>query len=183
MPHFRQKGITLEMLSQKKKIVQDDGGVLLNVNAAVEALNSGASIKDIYLLENDEIERFNNNAKLFGLDQNIELNIIDHNERQNNWNYPSLYDGINLEEYFLSKCQTDEQKNRVLFELDLYNKRKMNNLLRWTIYFMDEVYKNDLFIGVGRGSSVSSYCLFLIGIHLIDSLKYELDPIEFFKET
>ena len=35
--------------------------------------------------------------------------------------------------------------------------------------------------GVGRGSSVSSYCLYLIGIHMVDSIKYNLDIQEFFK--
>ena len=34
--------------------------------------------------------------------------------------------------------------------------------------------------GVGRGSSVSSYILYLIGVHRINSIKYELDYKEFF---
>ena len=35
--------------------------------------------------------------------------------------------------------------------------------------------------GVGRGSSVSSYVLFLIGINRIDPLKFDLDVSEFLK--
>jgi DNA polymerase III alpha subunit len=35
--------------------------------------------------------------------------------------------------------------------------------------------------GVGRGSSVASYVLFLIGTHKVDSVKYELDFNEFLK--
>jgi DNA polymerase III alpha subunit len=34
---------------------------------------------------------------------------------------------------------------------------------------------------VGRGSSVASYVLFLIGVHKIDPIKYELPIEEFFK--
>jgi DNA polymerase III alpha subunit len=37
--------------------------------------------------------------------------------------------------------------------------------------------------GVGRGSSVASYVLFLIGIHKIDSLYYDLPIDEFLKEA
>jgi DNA polymerase III alpha subunit len=35
--------------------------------------------------------------------------------------------------------------------------------------------------GVGRGSSVASYALYLIGIHKIDPIKYNLSINEFFK--
>jgi DNA polymerase III alpha subunit len=38
---------------------------------------------------------------------------------------------------------------------------------------------NNIVWGVGRGSSVASYVLFLIGIHKVDSLYYDL-PIEEF---
>ncbi|NDG32954.1 hypothetical protein EB118_23165, partial [bacterium] len=42
--------------------------------------------------------------------------------------------------------------------------------------------KNNIVWGVGRGSCVSSYILYLLNIHKIDSLKYNLDINEFFKE-
>jgi DNA polymerase III alpha subunit len=35
--------------------------------------------------------------------------------------------------------------------------------------------------GVGRGSSVASYCLYILGVHKVDSIKYELDIHEFLK--
>jgi DNA polymerase III alpha subunit len=41
--------------------------------------------------------------------------------------------------------------------------------------------ENDIVWGVGRGSSVASYTLYLIGVHKIDSIKYELDINEFLK--
>jgi len=34
---------------------------------------------------------------------------------------------------------------------------------------------------VGRGSSVASYCLYLLGVHKINSLKFDLDIKEFLK--
>jgi DNA polymerase III alpha subunit len=35
--------------------------------------------------------------------------------------------------------------------------------------------------GVGRGSSVASYVLYLLGVHKVDSLKYNLNVDEFLR--
>ena len=40
---------------------------------------------------------------------------------------------------------------------------------------------NSIVWGVGRGSSVASYVLFLLGVHKIDSVKYNLDWREFLR--
>jgi DNA polymerase III alpha subunit len=48
-------------------------------------------------------------------------------------------------------------------------------------YVVDTLRANNIVWGVGRGSSVSSYVLYLIGIHKIDSVKYDLPIDEFFK--
>jgi DNA polymerase III alpha subunit len=49
-------------------------------------------------------------------------------------------------------------------------------------YIVDTLRKNQIVWGVGRGSSVASYALYLIGVHKIDSVKYDLPIGEFFKE-
>ena len=40
---------------------------------------------------------------------------------------------------------------------------------------------NRVIWGVGRGSSVSSYVLYKLGIHRIDSMFYDLDVEEFLR--
>lgn len=154
----------------------------MNVNAAIEALNSGASVEDLDLLSQDDTIQFNNSMKEFFFDEQISHKVIDHKVRCSTWCYPQYYDNLDLEEFFIKKCSTIEQAERVMFELELYVKKNMDQLLRWCIWFMDVCKEKNLFIGVGRGSSVASYCLFLIEMHLVDSMKYNLDPIEFFKE-
>jgi DNA polymerase III alpha subunit len=62
-----------------------------------------------------------------------------------------------------------------------FSSRDMFMVLRWLKYFVDTMRKNNLIWGVGRGSSVSSYVLFLLEIHKIDSLRYDLDIKEFLK--
>lgn len=108
--------------------------------------------------------------------------VIDHTERRNTWNFPQEYKTIDLEKYFTELCETPEQIERVLYELVMFKNRNMENLLRFCLYFMDVVNTKNIFIGLGRGSSTSCYCLYLIKMHLVDSLKYNLDPVEFFKQ-
>ena len=57
----------------------------------------------------------------------------------------------------------------------------MIDLLRWCKYFVDTCTNNDILWGVGRGSSVASYILYLIGVHRINSIKYNLDWKEFLR--
>jgi DNA polymerase III alpha subunit len=40
---------------------------------------------------------------------------------------------------------------------------------------------NNIVWGVGRGSSVSSYVLYLLGVHRVNSLYYDLDIHEFLR--
>lgn len=110
-----------------------------------------------------------------------------------NWskefNIPQHYKEIDVEEYVKrlvpnAEDQTDKLVclNRVEQELGLYKARNLFPILQLMIYIVDTMRKNDLVWGVGRGSSVASYVLYLIGVHKIDSIKYNLDIREFLKE-
>jgi len=66
-------------------------------------------------------------------------------------------------------------------ELAEYKARNLFPVLQLLIYIIDTMRKNNLVWGVGRGSSVSSYLLYLIGVHKVDSVKYNLNIKEFLK--
>jgi len=55
------------------------------------------------------------------------------------------------------------------------------NLLRYLKYLVDTMKSNNIIWGVGRGSSVASYVLYLLGVHRVDSMYYDLDPTEFLR--
>jgi len=99
----------------------------------------------------------------------------------NNWFIPNEY-CPNLVEMLYGMCITDEQKKRVTQELELYIKHKMYDVLHVMKYIVDTLRANNVVWGVGRGSSVASYVLYLIGVHKVDSIKYNLPIEEFFKE-
>jgi DNA polymerase III alpha subunit len=87
----------------------------------------------------------------------------------------------NLVEFLYSQCTTPEQSQRVDQELELFVKHGMYDLLHVMKYVVDTLRANNVVWGVGRGSSVASYVLHLIGVHKIDSVKYNLPIEEFFK--
>ena len=97
------------------------------------------------------------------------------------WLLPDEYLNLDIQGYLLAKCTTDEEKNRVQMELQLYNTNNMIPVLKTMKYVVDILRANHVVWGVGRGSSVASYCLFLLGVHKINSIKYKLSIGEFFK--
>ena len=100
---------------------------------------------------------------------------------QTNWRMPLEYQELDIAEYVLGLCQQEHELQRVGQELLLYQERNLFDLLRYLKYLVDILRKNNVVWGVGRGSSVASYVLFLIGVHKIDSLYYNLDIDEFLK--
>jgi DNA polymerase III alpha subunit len=100
---------------------------------------------------------------------------------QRNWRMPKEYKDLDIAAYVLGLCKEEHELQRVGEELILYQERDLFNLLRYLKYLIDTLRKNNIVWGVGRGSSVASYVLFLIGVHKIDSLYYNLNIDEFLK--
>ena len=88
----------------------------------------------------------------------------------------------NLVEMLYGLCETEEQRERVSLELELFIKHNMYDMLHAMKYIVDTLRENNVLWGVGRGSSVASYVLYLIGVHKVDSIKYNIPIEEFFKE-
>ena len=114
------------------------------------------------------------------VNKKISLETFDRSN-QEQWFYPSKYNDIELETFLKNKCSNDTELHRVQLELELYKKFNLEKLLRYLIYLVDTLRENNLVWGVGRGSSVASYVLYLIGVHKINSLKYNLDINEFLR--
>jgi DNA polymerase III alpha subunit len=111
-------------------------------------------------------------------DQSVEE--FDH-RCQNTWYMPEQYRNMDIAEHVLSLCATEAELQRCGQELMLFQERDLFNLLRYLVYLVDIMHKNQLIWGVGRGSSVASFVLYKLGVHRIDSLYYELDPEEFLR--
>ena len=129
------------------------------------------------------LDGYNEGCDALGIDKKFKSSDypLTITEALSKWNMPERYYDIDLEQYFAEKVYTTEQINRVITELDLFRKNEMETMLKFMIYLVDIMKEKDIVWGVGRGSSVSCYLLFLVGLHSVDSIKYNLDMKEFFK--
>lgn len=100
---------------------------------------------------------------------------------QAHWNMPDDYLCMDIAKWLLERCQTEAELQRVGEELLLYQERNLFPLLQFLKYLVDTMRSNNIVWGVGRGSSVASYVLYLIGVHKINSMYYDLDIAEFLK--
>lgn len=136
-------------------------------------VNSTIHISDI--VDSEKIPNF-----IIYADTNESITEFDA-ARQSKWFIPESYARLDIAKYILDLCQTDEELQRVGHELLLFQERDMFPLLQYLKYLVDTLREHKIVWGVGRGSSVSSYVLFLLGVHRINSLYYDLSIDEFLK--
>jgi DNA polymerase III alpha subunit len=148
----------------------------------------------------DDVEKFNQVSEELGLPTLTKYVPVDVDKSmfddvcRNTWYMPEKYKNINLSDYFLERVMEETQCpddvyiidrspewERVRQELNAFVKHEITDVLRYMIYLVDFMIENNIVWGVGRGSSVSSYLLYLIGVHKINSIKYNLDWREFLK--
>jgi DNA polymerase III alpha subunit len=143
------------------------------------------NVYDTMLVErNDNVKQLETQLGFKFLDPyETHFEIADYDSAcQSNWLMPDAYKTLDIEAWLFEQSPPwDPEHTRVTEELNAYKERNMLNLLRWLKYFVDTCSKEGVVWGIGRGSSVASYILFLIGVHNIDSIKYNLDWREFLR--
>lgn len=167
------------------------GRVVYNRHELYEMLYDGEDISNVEVVDwHEDFEKYNlavekNHLpnKLYKALEKMTLDVNDFDEiNQNNWYMPDEYKDIDLHKYCLDRCPDETiECARVCNELYEFEKRGLNDVLRYVIYLVDTMRKHNIVWGVGRGSSVASYVLYIIGIHRINSIQYELDWQEFLR--
>lgn len=173
-------------MAEKTK-TNEHGDVIFSEEDALELLYTNPDF-DISRLFFDDTEKYSSALNEFGLDipsiskvpERESLNEFDQ-KNINNWHMPEKYYQINVLQWLLERCQSDDERSRVQLEYDLFEKKKFVRVLQFLIYFVDTLRTNNTVWGVGRGSSVASFCLFLIGVHKINPMLYNLDINEFLR--
>jgi DNA polymerase III alpha subunit len=150
--------------------------------------NKIKSLDGIYIDNIDVIDQYNRakhtNADRIALleqliDPAVSLSEFDATN-QADWFMPDEYKNMDIEEFLVEQCP-EQNYERIIKELELFRQHNMMDLLKYLKYLVDTLRENKVMWGVGRGSSVASYCLYLIGVHKVDSVKYDLDIHEFLK--
>jgi len=95
--------------------------------------------------------------------------------------YEHLTDKL-IEEFSTSEFNDEEMRirmQRLDYEYDELMSAGLSDLIYAILYVINRFNANNTVWGVGRGSSTSSYLLYILGIHDIDSVEYDLDFTEF----
>jgi DNA polymerase III alpha subunit len=134
-----------------------------------------------------EVINFDSELDLQKLPELLEYQTSDQtieefdNIRSNEWFMPEEYKNFDIAKWILEQCKTDEELQRAGEELIMFQERDMFILLQYLKYLVDTMRKHNIVWGVGRGSSIASFVLYLIGIHRINSLYYQISINEFLK--
>lgn len=113
-------------------------------------------------------------------DQDETLEFFDE-ANQSEWFMSDEYRDFPIHQWLIDQCNSPDELERVDKELELFIQHGMFDLLYYLKYLVDTMRQNKIVWGVGRGSSVASYVLYLLGVHKINSIKYQLDINEFLK--
>lgn len=174
------------MLNKNNEIVIDE-------NTLVEMMLLDITPHTVTMKDTTVIDKYNHFCSLFLLDSKINVDTPEdgsdkyNKENETNWYMPEYYKDLSLELVLADRLEqlgyshNSLQWKRVQDEYAEFEARGLESLLKYMIYLVDVMRENSIVWGVGRGSSVASYVLYLIGVHKIDSVKYNLDFKEFFR--
>ena len=147
---------------------------LADENTGIELLYRGQQLHNTPFSDITDYNKFCDELEL--------LPLSDDTYFSKDFNIPQHYREIDIREYVSKLGQRGpDETGRVEMELDMFEERGLFPILQLLIYIIDKMRKHELVWGVGRGSSVSSYLLYILGVHKVNSYKYNLDIKEFLK--
>jgi DNA polymerase III alpha subunit len=104
------------------------------------------------------------------------------------WNLPLAYKNLDIDEYLVKLADRvkhdqhyEARLERLAQEICLFKEHKLEEVLRSLIYIVEEFERQGVVWGVGRGSSCSSYLLYLIGLHEVDVVRYGISVTDFIR--
>jgi DNA polymerase III alpha subunit len=137
--------------------------------------------------DTDDVDLFNKAAEAQGFSKLTKYIPLEVNKKQfdnvlqSEWFMPDEYKNMDIFSWLEQRCPDNESLARVEIEFQEYSERGMLDLLCYMVYLVDFMRENKIVWGVGRGSSVASYILYLIGVHKVNSIQYGLDFNEFMR--
>ena len=149
--------------------------------------NRLAVLQDLQFEPHKEIEIYNESVKLTGMGETLHTYqpmLVDVKEfdqlLQSEWFMPNDAKNFDIESHIISITPVGCEQ-RVKEELAAFKQHGYLNLLKFLHYLVQNMRSSNMLWGVGRGSSVASYVLYLLGVHRIDSIQYGLDWREFLR--
>jgi len=162
------------MIILEGRAIDAQGQVWCDIPVLRETLyQKGTWPANMHIVDSQEQQLYSQAQQLCGYEW--------HQEQNTDWFTPEPWRSWDVESWCRQQCQTPQELARCNQELELYVNLQLVPVLRHLKYMLDTWRENNIVWGVGRGSSISSYVLYLLGVHKINPIKYGLDYNEFFK--
>lgn len=166
------------------------GRTIFEPESVIEMIMNGTDVSALMIESsplvaeyNEWCDRFNKtDFKIETPDEPENTPEQEHSKRASEWMISDEMQTVGVRSFLLSMCKNDVQRDRINHEMDLFEQRDLIPLLQLMMFLVDHFRRNNIVWGVGRGSSVASFVLYLIGVHKIDPILYGLDVHEFLKE-
>ena len=164
------------------RILWYDGSIEIEPDNMCDFILRGVPLDKIYVSTvTDEIRQFNSMSG-----ENVSVKLFS-NELDKNWLLPDEFANLNIDEYFElikqtldnSDPQYDQRLTRIDNELSEFKRRELIMMLKTIIYITHTFKEKNVLWGIGRGSSCASYLLYLVGLHCVDPIKYNIPMSEF----
>jgi hypothetical protein len=172
----------------KDRVLWYDGTSEVNPELVPSLLLSGVSPEKIVVTSlNEDIQQFNSLADVpiqVGKDEAVLGEI--------RWLIPPSALALDWEKIAFEKLELflntipvnihEKYANRFALEVKEIKKRNMEPLIRTLIHVIAVLIKNNIVWGVGRGSACASLILFLINVHRVDPVKFNIPAEEFYHD-
>lgn len=165
-----------------------DGSVQVDSSKVLDLIESGVPPRLIYCnnLTPDLIE-YNKFASKNDKIKNKETVEIPEVE----WSVSNSVLDVDIYSVLMDKLQKDlnlpssqttikERASRFEEEFELFKRDELLPLLKILVHIINRMLSESIVWGVGRGSSTSSYILYLIGMHDIDPILHDITIDDFF---
>lgn len=172
-----------------ERTLRFDGVSLLHPEQVELFLLRGLKPAQIRVTElTPELEAFNQHVKA---DDRLSDQLLEPISFDMTWLIPQKYLELDVEQHVsvvfgerlpslaYDSAQTEIAIARVAQELEEFERRGLFDLLRVIIYVLDRFKETGQVYGVGRGSSCASFVLFLLGLHVVDPVVFDV-PLEEF---
>jgi DNA polymerase III alpha subunit len=179
-----------ELLTElNDRVLRFDGVSIVEPDQVEALLRRGAIPSQLRVVyETPEIEAFNRQVSLAERLMEFEPEPLSF---KFTWQLPPEFLSLDVEEHVsvvfgerlpalgYDSAQTETAITRVAQELGEFKRRGLDDLLRTIIYVLHRFKETNQVWGVGRGSSCASFILFLLGLHVVDPIKFDV-PLEEF---
>ena len=162
---------------------------LVSSNEILELIYAGIDPETLNVISDEKIVEYNHWCQEFYKLEYLIPPITmptctpeeEHKRRVKEWFIPQEYLCLDVRSILLKRCKRDDERERVNMEMTMFEERGLIQLLQLMFSLVDYFRKENIIWGVGRGSSCASYCLYLIGVHKIDCIRFDLPITEFLK--